>query len=153
MKQKFIFAFILLIVLSVSLAISLEKRDAAYFSRCYITNETLRTDLNVKITPDPPIAGQNLIINTFGNATRSLQNTTIFVSLVMFEIPYSNYSRSFINATNIGEQFNTTNTAGPIPQGFNFNLTYIQVRMYEDEAQPPVGCDEYNPPTFNCPCL
>ncbi|KAF0428415.1 hypothetical protein F8M41_005867 [Gigaspora margarita] len=148
MKQKFIFAFILLIVLSVSFAISLEKRSTE-FQPCYIVNETLRIDFNVKISTDPPTPGQNFTINNFGNATRSIENSTIFVSIVMFDIPYCNYSRSFIPPTEIGGQFNTINTAGPLPQFINFNTTYIQVRWYEKiEDLPPVGCSQYNPPHF-----
>ncbi|CAG8786280.1 5284_t:CDS:1, partial [Gigaspora rosea] len=108
------------------------------FKQCYIVNETLRINLNIKISPDPPILEQNFTINTSGNATRNFENSTIFVSLVMFDIPYCNYSRAFIPSTEIDGQFNTTNTAGPLPQGFNYNVLYIQVRIYEkDEAQPP----------------
>ncbi|CAG8684516.1 40218_t:CDS:2 [Gigaspora margarita] len=52
--------------------------------------------------------------------------------------PDVNDSRTFIPSTEIGGQFNMTNTVWPLPKGHKL---YLSVEMFEkDESHASVGC-------------
>ncbi|CAG8805119.1 548_t:CDS:2, partial [Gigaspora margarita] len=112
-----------------SIDISFEKGNTR-FKQCDLLNETLRINLNMIILPDSPITEQILNIYTCRNTTRSFENSTIFASSALFNPFYANDSRTFIPSTEIGGQFNMTNTVGPLPKGHKL---YLLVEMFEKD--------------------
>ncbi|CAG8634383.1 27774_t:CDS:2 [Dentiscutata erythropus] len=103
----------------VSIAIPFEKRTTQ-FGQCLIPNKTLRTNLTVIISPDPPTFGQIIIFNTSGkDATVGFKNRMIIATVYGFRsdqyLVHTDSSTFYISPIKVGIDFNVLTSSGLVP--------------------------------------
>ncbi|KAF0560086.1 hypothetical protein F8M41_003420 [Gigaspora margarita] len=143
MNQKSIFLFILLISLSVTNAMPLEKR-ATKFQDCSAGNFKNAQFINVVMSPDPLVSGKNVTFDVSGSLNHDIKDNG-FVRVQLDDENRGHIDRFSANATatKAGQNFDiktSQHTLPEIPDKYVLTVIIVNPSNPPNPANDIIGC-------------